>query len=50
MELTPGGVEMLEQAVVHRNEIVQNYFSKLEPEERRVLTELLEKMAPEEKE
>ncbi|RAV05106.1 MarR family winged helix-turn-helix transcriptional regulator [Paenibacillus sp. YN15] len=50
VELTASGEEMLEQAVSHRNDIIRDYFSRLEPEERRALTELLEKMAPQEKE
>lgn len=49
VELTASGEEMLEQAVKRRNEIIRDYFSRLEPEERRTLTELLEKMAPQEK-
>ncbi|MNW01815.1 putative HTH-type transcriptional regulator YusO [compost metagenome] len=50
VELTASGEEMLAQAVSLRNELIHDYFSRLEPEERVVLTKLLEKLAPPDKE
>lgn len=50
VELTASGEEMLAQAVSLRNELIQDYFSRLEPEERVILTKLLEKLAPPDKE
>ncbi|QJD84904.1 MarR family winged helix-turn-helix transcriptional regulator [Cohnella herbarum] len=44
VEATPAGKEVLEKAIQERNEIIGHYLSRLEQEEARILTELLEKM------
>lgn len=50
VELTPAGVEILDRVVLYRNEIIGKYFSRLQPEERTLITGLLEKMVFPEKE
>jgi DNA-binding MarR family transcriptional regulator len=50
VELTASGEKMLAQAVSLRNEIIHEYFTRLTPDERTVLTGLLEKLAPPDKE
>ena len=51
VEMTPLGKEVLEKAIQERNKILETYLSRLEQEEIRLVTELLEKMvAPKSKE
>lgn len=44
VELTPTGIEILEKAQAMREEIVGAYLDKLDPDEIRIATEVLEKM------
>lgn len=44
VEATDAGKAVLEQAIRERNELIGRYLSKLDPDEVRLLTELLEKM------
>lgn len=44
VELTPTGIEILEKAQAMREEIVGAYLDKLDPDEVRIATEVLEKM------
>lgn len=49
VEMTPLGKEVLEKAIQERNRILETYLSRLEQEEIRLVTELLEKMVAPEK-
>jgi DNA-binding MarR family transcriptional regulator len=44
VQVTPAGKEVLEKAMRQRNEILGTYLSRLEPTERLLIAELLEKM------
>jgi len=44
VELTPTGIKILEKAQAMREEIVGAYLDKLDPDEVRIATEVLEKM------
>ncbi|MBS4223709.1 MarR family winged helix-turn-helix transcriptional regulator [Lederbergia citrea] len=49
VEMTPLGKDVLKKAIRQRNEILKTYLSRLEQEEVRVITELLEKMVDSDK-
>jgi len=44
VEVTPLGKDVLEMAIQERNKILQNYLTRLEPDEILLFTELLEKI------
>ncbi|MDQ1914408.1 MarR family transcriptional regulator [Paenibacillus sp. GD4] len=48
VELTDSGREVLARAVAKRNEIISSYFTKLQPDERELVTRLMEKMVEDE--